>query len=48
MVKNIAENEEDFMLLNKENCDSYLMTDLCLETNVCAYRAGITQVATTG
>lgn len=34
MVHNIAENEEVFILLNKENYYSYLMTDLSLKTKV--------------
>lgn len=55
MVQNIAENEEAFILLNKEINYSHLMSDLSLKTKgyVCGFfflsrRAGISQVATKG
>lgn len=34
MVQNIAENEKGFILLNKENYCSYLMTNLSLKIKV--------------
>lgn len=53
MEQYIAGNEEAFILLNKENDYSYLMTDLSLKTKVYGFFSQpqsryISQVATTG